>query len=138
MDIARVVPAPAATMWTLLARPHHWPEWGPSVRAVDCDDAEIRAGTRGRVRTPLGLWLPFVVTAVDPERSWHWRIGGIAATGHRVERVDAHCSRVVFEVPTWALPYGIVCRVALRRLARRAAELCDRSRASRRVRPIER
>ncbi len=120
MDVARVVPAPAATMWALLARPDRWPEWGPSVRAVECADDEIRTGTHGRVRTPVGLWLPFVITAVEPGCTWHWRVAGFAATGHRIEAIDAQHTRVVFEMPPWALPYALVCRMALRNLARRA------------------
>jgi len=120
MDVARVIAAPASTMWTLLAQPHRWPEWGPSVRDVECSDDEIRPGTHGRVQTPIGLWLPFTITAVDPGRTWHWRVAGLAATGHRIEHVDDHHTRVVFEIPAWRLPYAIVCRAALRNLARRA------------------
>jgi uncharacterized protein YndB with AHSA1/START domain len=123
MDVDRVIAAPASTMWALLARPDHWPGWGPSVRAVECSDDEIRPGTRGRVRTPLGAWLPFTVTAVEPGRTWHWRVAGFAATGHRIEPVDDHHTRVVFEVPAWGFPYAIVCRAALRNLARSAHDL---------------
>lgn len=122
MDVARVIAAPASEMWRLLARPGRWPEWGPSVRAVECSDDEIRAGTRGRVRTPMGAWLPFTVTAVEPGRTWHWRVAGLAATGHRIEPVDDHHTRVVFEVPAWGFPYAVVCRAALRNLARSAHE----------------
>ena len=122
MDVARVVPASAATMWALLAHPRRWPDWGPSVRAVECTDEEVRPGTRGRVRTPVGLWLPFVVTAVEPGRSWNWRVVGMPATGHRIEVVDAQRTRVVFEIPAWAAPYGLVCRAALRHLDRRAQD----------------
>jgi uncharacterized protein YndB with AHSA1/START domain len=123
MDVSRVVAAPPSTMWALLAHPHRWPEWGPTVRHVECGDAEIRAGTHGRVRTPLGVWLPFTVTAVDPGRTWHWRVAGITATGHRIEPVDEHHARVVFEIPWWAPPYAIVARAALRNLTRLARDL---------------
>jgi uncharacterized protein YndB with AHSA1/START domain len=123
MDVARIVAAPAATMWTLLAQPHRWPEWGPSVRDVECSDDEIRPGTHGRVRTPIGLWLPFTITAVEPGRTWHWRVAGLAATGHRLEPVDEHHTRVVFEVPAWGFPYAIVCWAALRNLVRRGNEV---------------
>jgi hypothetical protein len=120
VDVARVIPAPASTMWDLLAQPHRWPEWGPSVREVECNDAEIRPGTHGRLRTPIGLWLPFTITTVERERAWHWRVAGLAATGHRIEPVDDRHTRVVFEIPAWGFPYGIVCHVALRNLALRA------------------
>jgi uncharacterized protein YndB with AHSA1/START domain len=122
MNVACVIAAPAATMWELLAQPHRWPEWGPSVRKVECSDDEVRPGTHGRVRTPIGLWLPFTITAVEPGRTWHWRVAGLAATGHRVEPVDVHHTRVAFEIPVWGFPYAIVCRAALRNLAHRADE----------------
>jgi len=122
MEISQVIAAPPATLWALLARPEHWPEWGPSVRAVECDDAEIRAGTRGRVRTTVGVWLPFTVTAVEQERAWDWQVAGFAATGHRLVAVDDHHTRVAFTMPAWAFPYGIVCKLALRSLARIAGD----------------
>ncbi|HUV10630.1 MAG TPA: SRPBCC family protein [Acidimicrobiia bacterium] len=125
MDVSRVIAAPASTVWTLLAQPHHWPEWGPSVRAVECDDDEIRTGTRGMVRTPVGLWLPFTVTAVHAGRSWQWRVAGLAVTGHRIEPVNDHLTRVVFEIPSWGKPYAIVCRTALRNLARIANDVAE-------------
>jgi uncharacterized protein YndB with AHSA1/START domain len=123
MDIARVIAAPASTMWMLLAQPRHWPEWGPPVRDIECSDDEISPGTHGRIRTPIGPWLPFTITAVEPGRTWHWRVAGLAATGHRIEPVDAHHTRVVFEIPAWGLPYAIVCRAALRNLARIANDV---------------
>jgi len=78
----------------------------------------VVAGLRGRVRTRLGLSLPFEITAVEPGRAWRWRVAGVAATGHRVEPLGPMRCRVVFEVPRWAAPYALVCRAALRRLSR--------------------
>ncbi|MBM3660953.1 MAG: hypothetical protein FJW95_15830 [Actinobacteria bacterium] len=115
--VAATVAAPADAAWDALATPSRWSEWGPSVRAVDCADETVRAGTTGRVRTTPGPSLRFVVTAVEPGRSWHWRVAGVAATGHRVDPVDATNTRITFEVPCWAAPYAVVCRRALRRLA---------------------
>jgi uncharacterized protein YndB with AHSA1/START domain len=118
MEVSRVIAASPSTVWMLLARPEHWPDWGPSVRAVECNDEEIRVGTRGRVRTAVGAWLPFTITAVEHERAWDWQVAGFAATGHRLDAVDEHHTRVVFTMPVWALPYGVVCKLALRNLAR--------------------
>ena len=117
MDVARIVAAPPEEVWELLARPEHWPAWGPSVTAVECSDLTVRVGSRGRVRTVVGIWLPFTVTEVEAGRSWAWRIGRWAATGHRVEDVGDGRARVVFEVPWWAAPYALVCRRALGRVA---------------------
>lgn len=122
LRIAAVVHAPPSVVWALLATPDRWPEWGPSIRSVECADPEIRPGTRGRLRPALGPSVPFEITRVEPGRSWHWRVGGIRATGHRLEPVDDGAStRVVFEVPRWGAPYALVCRRALARLAVRVA-----------------
>ena len=102
--------------WALLTSTRRWPGWGPSVVAVDPTDATIVAGMTGRVRTPVGLWLPFRITRVDPPHAWAWRVLGLPATTHRVEAVPGGC-RVSFGVPVVAVPYLVVCRVALSRIA---------------------
>jgi hypothetical protein len=92
--------------------------WGPSVRAVDCKDRYIRAGSSGRIRTPLGIWVPFVVGTVEPGSYWDWRVAGVPATGHRVESAGPDRCRLTFTVPVWAIGYGLVCRLALMRIDR--------------------
>lgn len=113
----RRVEAPAPDVWDLLVDTTRWPDWGPSVSAVECDDRRIRTGSTGRVRT-AGVWLPFTVTACRNYR-WTWRIGPVPATGHRVTPGDGSAT-VAFEVPIPAAPYLVVCRVALRRIDRLA------------------
>ena len=118
IEVTRTIEAAPAAAWRLLTEPSQWPSWGPSVRAVACDDERLRTGTSGRVQTPLGVWVPFEVTEVDPGHRWTWRVARIPATGHRVEPGARGC-RVVFEVPTWGLGYVPVCELALRRIERR-------------------
>ena len=113
---SRQLDAPAARVWRLITDTHTWPAWGPSVRAVDCRQRFIDAGCRGRIQTPLGVWLPFCVTTFESERFWDWRVAGLAATGHRVEALGAHRCRLSFTVPVWAWGYGLVCRRALFRI----------------------
>ena len=98
--------------------------------AVECADRFVEAGSRGRIRTTGpgtlvgspetgGLWLPFRVTDCEEYR-WTWRVGGVRATGHRVEPAGENC-RVVFEVPLLVAGYAPVCSRALadvERLAR--------------------
>jgi uncharacterized protein YndB with AHSA1/START domain len=117
LEAARHVDAAPAAAWRLLAEPAQWPSWGPAVRAVACRDERLRTGTTGRLRTPVGAWVPFTVTSVDPGHRWTWRVAGIPATGHRVEPGPNGC-RVVFELPTWAVGYLPVCELALRRMER--------------------
>jgi hypothetical protein len=94
-----------------------WPDWGPAIDAVESDDRYVSRGTRGRVSVG-GAWLPFRVTACNGRR-WEWRVAGIPATGHRVDRYAGapDRSRVVVEVPLVAAWYVPVCRRALDRFA---------------------
>ena len=117
LTVSRVVAAPPEVVWGLVAHTRHWPAWGPSVRAVDPADAVVAPGLTGRVRTAVGPWIGFRVTAVEPGRSWAWSVAGVPATGHRVEP-HPDGSRVTFTVPWWAAPYAAVCAVALRRIGR--------------------
>lgn len=136
IDVGREVAAAPAAAWRLLADTRMWPMWGPTVRRVelsaspegerdgdgdkdgneDADSAHLVArGRRGRVVTPFGLALPFVITHVEAGHRWSWRVAGVPATGHRVEPTRNGC-RVVFEVPTLLPAYVIVCRLALHRI----------------------
>lgn len=120
LDVGRELPVPASVAWRLLTDTRTWPWWGPSISAVDLDPPVITAGARGRIRTSVGVWLPFEITDLVPGARWSWRVFGVPATGHRVETTPNGC-RVVFEVPTVAAPYAAVCRLALRRMARLVA-----------------
>jgi hypothetical protein len=117
--VAREVDAPAAVLWDFLTDTERWPEWGPSVRAVDCDTRQITAGTTGRVETVGGVQVPFEITRCR-DRRWTWRVGKIPATGHRVD--GERLCRVVFEIPLLASGYAPVCARALQDLAQLAEE----------------
>jgi hypothetical protein len=110
--------APVDMVWHLITDTRTWPRWGPSVLAVDSPERYIRAGLAGRIRTPIGLWLPFTIETFEPYRYWDWRVGGLAATGHHVEAIAKDRCRLDFTVPIWAFGYGIVCRLALNRIQR--------------------
>jgi hypothetical protein len=110
------IAVPADDAWQLLIETAAWPRWGPSVRAVESPARFIDRGTRGRVQTALGLWLPFEITQWRTGRQWTWRVAGIPATGHVVDALGPRRCRVTFTVPSWAPLYLPACRVALRRL----------------------
>jgi hypothetical protein len=116
LTVGRLIRASPESAWALIAGTGSWPQWGPSVSAVDPADAPLSLGLTGRVRTPLGLWLPFKVTAFDPPHSWAWSVFGIPATSHSVEPARGGC-RVLFGVPAPAFAYLPVCRFALHRIA---------------------
>nr|WP_152418356.1 SRPBCC family protein [Halorubrum aidingense] len=112
-DVA-VAPAVAAAA---LRDTRAWPEWSPAIDAVASDDRFVETGTTGRVRVG-GAWVSFRVTGAT-DRRWDWRVAGIPATGHRVDRYagDPDRCRVVVEVPIVAAAYVPVCRRALDRFA---------------------
>ena len=118
LEISCLVKVSPETLWDLLTDTYRWVEWGPSILEVQCSGRYIRKGSRGRVKTAVGLWIPFVVTEFDPGRRWSWRVGGVRATGHRVEPQVGRICRLIFEVPVFAAPYLVVCRIAMGRIVR--------------------
>jgi len=134
LEVGRDINASASQVWDLITDTACWPQWGPSVRAVDCADRYIRQGSRGRVQTSVGLWVAFQITEYQRERYWAWRVGGLRGTGHRVEPLCESRSRLIFEVPVLASPYALVCKLALTRIrslaerdVSREGKLADRS-----------
>lgn len=118
--VARRMAAPPPAVWRAFRDTRCWPEWGPSVRAVDCADRYVERGSTGRVTTVGGLGLPFEVTSCADGR-WTWDVARLPATGHRVRDDDGAVA--AFEVPLPAAPYAVVCRRALARLDRVAGRL---------------
>jgi len=118
--VSRTIPVARERAWDVLTDTDQWPSWGPSVRGVEASDRYIERGTTGRVKTPVGVWVPFEITDCADYR-WTWRVAKIPATGHRVDAVetageDGATCRVVFEVPLLAGGYVPVCQRALERI----------------------
>jgi hypothetical protein len=116
--VSRTLSATVDTVWRLIVDTQMWNQWGPSVRNVQCRDRFIRKGSLGRIQTPLRIWVPFVVDRFEPFSYWDWRVGGIPATGHRVEPEGCRRCRLSFSFPPWAAPYAFVCQLALKRIDR--------------------
>jgi len=114
--VAVEIDAPAGDVWPYVAEFRYWPSWGPTVSAVESEGAAVAEGVTGRVKTVAGFWLPFEITAVQPGRSWHWRVSGIPATGHRVVDLHEGRCRVELTVPWLLAPYVVVLWGGLRRL----------------------
>jgi hypothetical protein len=117
LAVGRDVDAPAERTATALRDTQRWPEWSPSVRGVESTDRYVETGTTGRVRVAC-RWVPFRVTAATRLR-WDWRVAGVPATGHRIDRYPGESGRcrAAIEVPLVAAPYVPVCRRALDRFA---------------------
>ncbi|WP_254274220.1 SRPBCC family protein [Haloarcula marina] len=113
--IRRRVDASADAVWDVLTDTERWPDWGPSITAVDTPTRYIAAGTTGRVKTVAGLWVPYEITTCENHR-WTWSVAGIPATGHVVESRPTG-SVVGFEIPLLASGYAPVCARACGRIA---------------------
>ncbi|SFR48183.1 MULTISPECIES: SRPBCC family protein [Halorubrum] len=117
LAVGRDVDAPPEPTAKALRDTRRWPDWSPSIRGVESTDRYVETGTTGRVRV-AGAWAPFRVTGATRLR-WDWRVAGVPATGHRVDRYSGEPERcrAVIEVPLLAAPYVPVCRRALDRFA---------------------
>jgi uncharacterized protein YndB with AHSA1/START domain len=117
IEISRVINTSSQAVWDLITDTSRWVLWGPSFSAVECRDLYIIKGSQGRLRTPIGFWVSFVVTEYEPGKYWSWRVSGIPATGHRVETGEKETCTLVFEVPLFFAPYILVCKITLDRIA---------------------
>lgn len=120
-ETRRSLDVPAARAWRVLTDTTRWPEWGPSVRAVDCPTRFIGPGSVGRVQTAFGPWLSFRVTEWEDGRWWRWQVAGVPATGHGVTVTGPASCEIAFTVPAWAPFYLPVCAAALWRIERLCA-----------------
>jgi len=121
--VSRVIDAPADIVWDVLTDTERWPDWGPSITAVESPDRYIQSGSRGRVRVLGTVWLPFEITACE-NRRWTWRVARIRATGHFVS--DHPAGAVVgFELPVAAAGYVPVCRRSCGRIGQLSRGLAD-------------
>ena len=112
--------------------------WGPTVTEARLDvgrRTSLAPDSTGRVRTPLGVWLPFTVTQWHDDgarRAWSWRVVGVPATSHEVV-ADGSACRVRFGVPLWAPAYLPVVELALRRIRAIAEKETGPTRGGRRA-----
>ncbi|HZZ45410.1 MAG TPA: SRPBCC family protein [Pseudonocardia sp.] len=70
-------PVSAAEVWDRYARPDRWSEWAPYLFGVETSADRLSAGMTGRVRGPLGVSVPFVVTGFDEGEvggRWAWQV----------------------------------------------------------------
>lgn len=116
--ISRDIAVSPDIVWQCITNTEKWCQWGPSVTAVQCDQQFICENSRGRVKTAIGFWLPFEILTFKKKSFWNWRVGGIDATGHRVEQLEEKGTRLIFDMPVWAIVYLLVCYIALRRIDR--------------------
>ena len=117
ISVGKAFTAAPLIVWDLVTDTTQWPRWGPTVKAVRTSQRYISKSSEGQVLTPLGFWLPFVVTDYQHLCFWDWKVASLRATGHRLQSTDAGGAILWFEVPLIAIPYLAVCRMALSRIA---------------------
>ena len=67
------VEAPVQQVWEVLREVELWPEWAPTVTSVRrLDDRPLAVGSRVRVEQPRIPPTEYVVTELEPSRSFTW------------------------------------------------------------------
>ena len=85
LSVSRHIDAPADAVWKVLVDTDAWPKWGPTVSGGEVDGGVLTLGATGRVRTPVGVALPFTITEFEDGRRWAWSVAGVPATAHAVQ-----------------------------------------------------
>lgn len=110
--------------WERYAQPALWSHWSPQICSVAVDLDRIAPGLHGTVHGPVGVRVPFVVTAVDEaDRTWTWRprFGPVTLSlVHEVHEEPAGTStvlRISGPAPI-VLGYAPMAQLAMNRLVR--------------------
>lgn len=112
-------------VWDLITDTVKWPQWGPTVKRVQCPERFICKGTQGQMLTAFGIWLPFVITEYEHASFWSWNVASVKATGHRIQAAKTGGCYLWFEVPIIAAPYTLVCQMALGRIKNLLSESAE-------------
>ena len=96
------VEAPVERVWSVLREVELWPEWAPTVTSVRrLDDGPLAVGSRVRVEQPRIPPTEYVVTELEPSRSFTWVATGpgVRTTArHVLEQLDGGHTRVTLGV----------------------------------------
>ncbi len=83
------IEAPVEQVWEVLRDVERWPQWAPTVTLVRrLDDGPLAVGSRVRVEQPRIPPTEYVVTELEPSRSFTW-----VATGRASAPPLGACSR---------------------------------------------
>src|SRR5688500_19269914 len=114
------VEAPVERVWEVLREVERWPEWAPTVTSVQrLDDGPLAVGSRVRVEQPRIPATVYVVTELEPSRSFTW-----VGTGPGVRTTARH---VLEELGTGGTRVTLAGPVQRSRHVRRGRRLLSRS-----------
>ena len=116
------IEAPVEQVWEVLCEVERWPEWAPTVTSVRrLDDGPLAVGSRVRVEQPRIPPTEYVVTELEPSRSFTWVANGpgIRTTArHLLEERGPGSTRVTLAVEQSGV-LGVVMGRFYRRLTDR-------------------
>lgn len=106
------IEAAVATVWAVTVALEDWPDWTPTVRAVErLTDGPVGVGTRARVEQTTGDVAEWTVTVFAPEDEFTWgtRTRGVDVVAeHRLEALSATRTRNTLRIEA----SGLAARVA--------------------------
>ena len=116
------VDAPVERVWEVLREVERWPEWAPTVTSVRrLDEGPLAVGSKARIEQPKIPPTEYVVTELEPGRSFTWVATGpgVRTTArHLLEELGTVRTRVTLAVEQ-AGPLGVVMGRFYRRLTDR-------------------
>ena len=96
------VEAPVDRVWEVLRDVERWPEWASTVTSVRrLDDGPLAVGSKARIEQPKIPPTEYVVTELEPGRSFTWVATGpgVRTTArHVLEQLDGGRTRVTLGV----------------------------------------
>lgn len=122
--IAVCGPVSPQVSWDRYAELNRWSTWAPQISSVEADGDLLHPGLTGRVRTSVGVSVPFVVTDVDaPAMTWSWIawVGPVRLTLHHAitpRGTGARASLAIEGAAPLVTAYAPLAWWALRHLVR--------------------
>src|SRR3712207_6192978 len=115
--------APVEQVWEVLREVERWPEWAPTVTSVRrLDDAPLAVGSRVRVEQPRIPPTEYMVTELEPSRSFTWVATGpgVRTTArHLLEELDTGGTRSEEHTSELQSRQYLVCRLLLEKKKKR-------------------
>lgn len=114
-EAATSIAAPRDAAWRVLSDVAAWPEWLPTVTSVEpLDGRTLEVGSRFRVCQPKLRPATWVVTELEPPRSFVWlaRSPGLRmVAAHTIDETSPGHSRVILRFSFAGLLGGLVARL---------------------------